>query len=129
MSLRISKGGTEQKILKITVIFTGALILKVPQDIVALPSMSFFTSGMLISFLCRFPSQSPLKSFPTRPLWRDSSDVPRLIRWDDYEELPQQENVAPLKPAVMVRTTLRCCCSFWVCICSGCGVFPTVINH
>uniref|UniRef100_A0A3P8VIG8 DEP domain containing 1B n=1 Tax=Cynoglossus semilaevis TaxID=244447 RepID=A0A3P8VIG8_CYNSE len=51
--------------------------------------------------LYRFPSQSPLKSFPTRPLWRDSSDVPRLIRWDDYEELPQQENVAPLKPAVM----------------------------
>uniref|UniRef100_A0A3Q1FMG7 DEP domain containing 1B n=1 Tax=Acanthochromis polyacanthus TaxID=80966 RepID=A0A3Q1FMG7_9TELE len=51
--------------------------------------------------LYRFPTLSPLKSFPTRPLMRDSSDLPRLIRWDDYEELPQQENIAPLKSAVM----------------------------
>uniref|UniRef100_A0A7N6BSV7 Rho-GAP domain-containing protein n=1 Tax=Anabas testudineus TaxID=64144 RepID=A0A7N6BSV7_ANATE len=51
--------------------------------------------------LYRFPTQSPLKSFPTRPLLRDSSDLPRLIRWDDYEELPQQENIAPMKSAVL----------------------------
>ncbi|XP_034467863.1 DEP domain-containing protein 1B isoform X2 [Hippoglossus hippoglossus] len=53
------------------------------------------------SHLYRFPMLSPLKSFPTRPLLRDSCDLPRLIRWDDYEELPQRENVAPLKSAVM----------------------------
>ncbi|KAM3615126.1 uncharacterized protein V6R79_023790 [Siganus canaliculatus] len=51
--------------------------------------------------LFRFPTLSPLKSFPARPMFRDSSDLPRLIRWDDYEELPQRENVAPLKSAVM----------------------------
>ncbi|CAN9514095.1 unnamed protein product [Ophioblennius macclurei] len=51
--------------------------------------------------LYRFPTLSPLKSFPTRPLLRDVSDLPRLIRWDDYEELPQRENLAPLKSAVM----------------------------
>ncbi|XP_029361002.1 DEP domain-containing protein 1B isoform X3 [Echeneis naucrates] len=53
------------------------------------------------SHLYRFPIQSPLKSFPTRPLLRDSFDLPRLIRWDDYEELPQQENTAPMKSAVL----------------------------
>ncbi|XP_061574209.1 DEP domain-containing protein 1B isoform X1 [Cololabis saira] len=53
------------------------------------------------SNLYRFPTLSPLKSLPTRPLWRDSSDLPRLIRWDDYEELPQRENVAPSKSTVM----------------------------
>ncbi|XP_013880076.1 DEP domain-containing protein 1B isoform X1 [Austrofundulus limnaeus] len=53
------------------------------------------------SHLYRFPTLSPLKSLPIRPLLRDSSDLPRLIRWDDYEELPQQENIAPLKSAVM----------------------------
>nr|XP_040021359.1 DEP domain-containing protein 1B [Gasterosteus aculeatus aculeatus] len=51
--------------------------------------------------LYRFPTSSPLKSFPTRPVLRDCSDLPRLIRWDDYEELPQRENVAPLKSSVM----------------------------
>ncbi|KAM8871328.1 DEP domain-containing protein 1B-like isoform 2-T2 [Spinachia spinachia] len=51
--------------------------------------------------LYRFPTSSPMKSFPTRPVLRDSSDLPRLIRWDDYEELPQRENVAPLKSSVM----------------------------
>ncbi|XP_074510834.1 DEP domain-containing protein 1B-like [Sebastes fasciatus] len=51
--------------------------------------------------LYRFPTTSPLKSFPTRPLLRDSSDLPRLIRWDDYEELPQRENIPPLKAAAM----------------------------
>uniref|UniRef100_A0A672I3U5 Rho-GAP domain-containing protein n=2 Tax=Salarias fasciatus TaxID=181472 RepID=A0A672I3U5_SALFA len=51
--------------------------------------------------LYRFPTLSPLKSFPARPLLRDGGDLPRLIRWDDYEELPQQENLAPLKSAVM----------------------------
>ncbi|KAL3060645.1 hypothetical protein OYC64_015074 [Pagothenia borchgrevinki] len=51
--------------------------------------------------LYRFPPLSPLKSFPTKPLFRDCSDLPRLIRWDDYEELPQRENIAPLKSSVM----------------------------
>uniref|UniRef100_A0A8C5EKY0 DEP domain-containing protein 1B-like n=1 Tax=Gouania willdenowi TaxID=441366 RepID=A0A8C5EKY0_GOUWI len=51
--------------------------------------------------LYRFPSKSPLKSFPVRPVLRDSSDLPRLIRWDDYEEVPQQENFAPQTSAVM----------------------------
>lgn len=56
----------------------------------------------------RFPMLSPLKSFPTRPPFRDSSDLPRLIRWDDYEELPQQENTAPIKSAVLVRKRQTC---------------------
>ncbi|XP_007560536.1 PREDICTED: DEP domain-containing protein 1B isoform X2 [Poecilia mexicana] len=51
------------------------------------------------SHLYRFPTMSPLKSLPTRPSWRDDGDLPRLIRWDDYEELPQKENVAPQKSA------------------------------
>ncbi|KAF6739924.1 DEP domain-containing protein 1B [Oryzias melastigma] len=51
------------------------------------------------SQLYRFPTLSPLKTLPTRPLLRDSRDLPRLIRWDDYEELPLQENVAPSKSA------------------------------
>ncbi|XP_020793134.1 DEP domain-containing protein 1B [Boleophthalmus pectinirostris] len=51
--------------------------------------------------LFRFPTMSPLKSIPTRSLLRDSNDLPRLIRWDDYEELPQKENTAPSKPAVL----------------------------
>uniref|UniRef100_A0A8C7ZPE7 DEP domain containing 1B n=1 Tax=Oryzias sinensis TaxID=183150 RepID=A0A8C7ZPE7_9TELE len=51
--------------------------------------------------LYRFPTMSPLKTLPTRPLVRDSRDLPRLIRWDDYEELPLQENVAPSKSAVL----------------------------
>ncbi|MEQ2209390.1 hypothetical protein XENOCAPTIV_029527, partial [Xenoophorus captivus] len=54
-----------------------------------------------------FPTMSPLKSLPTRPSWRDSSDLPRLIRWDDYEELPVKENVAPQKSAVLVRKDHR----------------------
>ena len=58
--------------------------------------------------LFRFPPLSPLKSFPTKPLFRDCSDLPRLIRWDDYEELPQRENIAPLKSSVMVRGRQRC---------------------
>ncbi|MEQ2185149.1 hypothetical protein GOODEAATRI_015233 [Goodea atripinnis] len=59
------------------------------------------------SHLYRFPTMSPLKSLPTRPSWRDSSDLPRLIRWDDYEELPLKENVAPQKSAVLVRKDHR----------------------
>nr|XP_057908779.1 DEP domain-containing protein 1B-like isoform X2 [Doryrhamphus excisus] len=51
--------------------------------------------------LYRFPTLSPLKSFPSRALARDSTDLPRLIRWDDYEELPQQENTAPVKSTGM----------------------------
>lgn len=55
-------------------------------------------------FPLRFPSQSPLKSFPSRPLLKVGSDLPRLIRWDDYEELPQRENIAPSRSSVLVRT-------------------------
>ncbi|XP_076006463.1 DEP domain-containing protein 1B-like [Genypterus blacodes] len=51
--------------------------------------------------LYRFPMLSPLKSFPTRPPFRDTSDLPRLIRWDDYEELPLQENTASTKSAIL----------------------------
>ncbi|XP_077383128.1 DEP domain-containing protein 1B-like isoform X2 [Festucalex cinctus] len=53
------------------------------------------------SHLYRFPSLSPLKSFPSRSLSRNSTDLPRLIRWDDYEELPQQENAAPVRSTGM----------------------------
>uniref|UniRef100_A0A674NDM8 DEP domain-containing protein 1B n=1 Tax=Takifugu rubripes TaxID=31033 RepID=A0A674NDM8_TAKRU len=60
---------------------------------------NFEDSGQLY----RFPTLSPLKSFPARPLLKDGGDLPRLIRWDDYEELPQSENVAPQKTRVMVR--------------------------
>ncbi|TNN02265.1 hypothetical protein fugu_009752 [Takifugu bimaculatus] len=58
---------------------------------------NFEDSGQLY----RFPTLSPLKSFPARPLLKDGGDLPRLIRWDDYEELPQSENVAPQKTRVM----------------------------
>ncbi|KAM9806784.1 DEP domain-containing protein 1B isoform X2 [Syngnathus typhle] len=51
--------------------------------------------------LYRFPALSPLKSLPSRSLSRNRTDLPRLIRWDDYEELPQQENVAPVKSTIM----------------------------
>ncbi|XP_072317426.1 DEP domain-containing protein 1B [Eucyclogobius newberryi] len=51
--------------------------------------------------LYRFPAMSPLKSIPARSLLRDCSDLPRLIRWDDYEELPQQKNTVPSKPALL----------------------------
>ncbi|KAK7887149.1 hypothetical protein WMY93_026770 [Mugilogobius chulae] len=51
--------------------------------------------------LYRFPAMSPMKSIPTKSLLRDCSDLPRLIRWDDYEELPQQKNTGPSKPAVL----------------------------
>ncbi|XP_077576880.1 DEP domain-containing protein 1B-like [Stigmatopora nigra] len=47
--------------------------------------------------LYRFPTQSPLKSYPSRSVSRKCTDLPRLIRWDDYEEFPQQENTAPAK--------------------------------
>ncbi|XP_061676872.1 DEP domain-containing protein 1B isoform X1 [Syngnathoides biaculeatus] len=53
------------------------------------------------SHLYRFPTLSPLKSFPSRSLSRNSTDLPRLIRWDDYEELPQQENTALVNSAAM----------------------------
>lgn len=70
-----------------------------------------------VHFVRRFPTLSPLKSFPTRPLLKDSSDLPRLIRWDDYEELPQRENIAPQKSAVMVSTRKQCCSSScWLCL-------------
>ncbi|XP_062340701.1 DEP domain-containing protein 1B isoform X1 [Osmerus eperlanus] len=43
--------------------------------------------------LYRFPPLSPLKPVPQRLPVTELNDVPRLIRWDDYEELPQQENL------------------------------------
>lgn len=78
-----------------------------------------------VVFLLRFPTLSPLKSFPARPVLRDSSDLPRLIRWDDYEELPQRENIAPPRSAVMVRKRHeRCfsspCACFWLMLCPKC---------
>lgn len=88
------------------------LSLETPQGIVAVSSEHALfllrLSPVLFVCLSRFPTLSPLKSFPSRPLLRDSCDLPRLIRWDDYEELPQQENIAPLKSAVMVRERQRC---------------------
>ncbi|KAM6986018.1 DEP domain-containing protein 1B-like [Aplochiton taeniatus] len=50
--------------------------------------------------LYRFPPTSPLKPLPQRPPAIDRGDLPRLIRWDDYEELPQKENVR-VKPLVL----------------------------
>lgn len=50
--------------------------------------------------LYRFPPISPLKPVPQRPSMTEISDLPRLIRWDDYEELPQQENHS-IKPQVL----------------------------
>lgn len=72
--------------------------------------MSGFFCLVLTShrLLARFPTLSPLKSFPARPLLKDGGDLPRLIRWDDYEELPQSENVAPQKTRVMVRERQTC---------------------
>lgn len=84
----------------------------------SLPFLPLADLSALIFFF-RFPTLSPLKSFPTRPLLRDGSDLPRLIRWDDYEELPQRENIAPLKSAVMVSKRQRyvrsSCASFDSC--------------
>ncbi|KAJ7988176.1 hypothetical protein DPEC_G00320890 [Dallia pectoralis] len=52
----------------------------------------------------RFPHTSPLKPVPHRPPVSENCDLPRLIRWDDYEELPQPEKV-PLKPQVLNSET------------------------
>ncbi|CAB1319007.1 unnamed protein product [Coregonus sp. 'balchen'] len=48
----------------------------------------------------RFPPTSPLKPLPQRPPVSENCDLPRLIRWDDYEELPQPEKI-PMKPLVL----------------------------
>lgn len=72
--------------------------------------MSVFLFVKYYCVLTRFPTLSPLKSFPARPLLKDGGDLPRLIRWDDYEELPQSENVAPQKVRVMVRKRQTCLC-------------------
>uniref|UniRef100_A0A8C1Z251 DEP domain containing 1B n=1 Tax=Cyprinus carpio TaxID=7962 RepID=A0A8C1Z251_CYPCA len=45
--------------------------------------------------LYRFPPQSPLKPVPVRPPVRDHCLVPRIPRWDDYEEMPEK---IPMKP-------------------------------
>lgn len=58
---------------------------------------------MILSLLeIRFPPESPLKPVPKRPRQTDSLALPRLPRWDDYEEVLPQGNV-PLKPLVLVR--------------------------
>lgn len=49
----------------------------------------------------RFPPQSPLKPLPVRPPVRDHR-VPRIPRWDDFEEIPVPDNI-PMKPLVMVK--------------------------
>lgn len=49
----------------------------------------------------RFPPQSPLKPVPMRPLVRDHGSVPRIPRWDDYEDITVPEKI-PMKP-LMVR--------------------------
>lgn len=107
MSLKTSKDATGRRTSKTVAICTGT----------STSSWTVFTCHLTftqwaepsaVACVCRFPTQSPLKSFPARPLLGDSSDLPRLIRWDDYEELPQQENVAPIKSAVLVRKRQRC---------------------
>lgn len=62
----------------------------------------------LTSLLCdpRFPPTSPLKPLPQRPPVSENCDLPRLIRWDDYEELPQPEKI-PMKSLILVRETER----------------------
>uniref|UniRef100_A0A673J6W2 DEP domain containing 1B n=1 Tax=Sinocyclocheilus rhinocerous TaxID=307959 RepID=A0A673J6W2_9TELE len=47
--------------------------------------------------LYRFPPQSPLKPVPVRPPVRDHSSVPRIPRWDDFEEISVPEKI-PVKP-------------------------------
>ncbi|XP_039531827.1 DEP domain-containing protein 1B-like [Pimephales promelas] len=47
--------------------------------------------------LYRFPPQSPLKPVPVRPPVRDHGSVPRIPRWDDYEEITVPEKI-PMKP-------------------------------
>ncbi|KAM4614963.1 DEP domain-containing protein 1B-like [Polymixia lowei] len=57
----------------------------------------FFENGQLY----RFPALSPLKHVPTRTLLTDSNDLQRPIYWDDYEDLPQQEKIVPMKSAAL----------------------------
>lgn len=54
----------------------------------------------------RFPPQSPLKPLPVRPPVRDHGAVPRIPRWDDFEEIPVLENIA-MKPIAMVKEHLN----------------------
>uniref|UniRef100_A0AAZ3SNR0 DEP domain containing 1B n=1 Tax=Oncorhynchus tshawytscha TaxID=74940 RepID=A0AAZ3SNR0_ONCTS len=54
----------------------------------------------------RFPPTSPLKPLPQRTPVSENCDLPRLIRWDDYEELPQPEKI-PMKSLILVRDTER----------------------
>ncbi|XP_063066414.1 DEP domain-containing protein 1B [Engraulis encrasicolus] len=54
--------------------------------------------------LYRFPPESPLKPFPQRSRERGSWALPRLPRWDDYEDVPTQGTV-PLKPLVLNSDT------------------------
>ncbi|XP_041916400.1 DEP domain-containing protein 1B [Alosa sapidissima] len=54
--------------------------------------------------LYRFPPESPLKPLPQKPRQTDSSTLPRLPRWDDYEEVSSQGNL-PLKPLVLNSET------------------------
>ncbi len=50
----------------------------------------------------RFPPQSPLKPVPVRPPIRDRSSVPRIPRWDDYEEISMPEKI-PMKPLMVTE--------------------------
>ncbi|KAM9517785.1 DEP domain-containing protein 1B-like isoform 2-T2 [Salvelinus alpinus] len=52
----------------------------------------------------RFPPTSPLKPLPQRPPVSENCDLPRLIRWDDYEELPQPEKI-PMKSLILNSET------------------------
>uniref|UniRef100_A0A672SPV0 DEP domain containing 1B n=1 Tax=Sinocyclocheilus grahami TaxID=75366 RepID=A0A672SPV0_SINGR len=63
--------------------------------------------------LYRFPPQSPLKPVPVRPPVRDHSSVPRIPRWDDFEEISVPEKI----PVNSNKS------SFWEHKCS-CNCFP-----
>ncbi|CDQ79815.1 DEP domain-containing protein 1B [Oncorhynchus mykiss] len=52
----------------------------------------------------RFPPTSPLKPLPQRTPVSENCDLPRLIRWDDYEELPQPEKI-PMKSLILNSET------------------------
>lgn len=87
--------------------------------IIGTPSSLYLSEHVFC--LPRFPTLSPLKTLPTRPLLRDSRDLPRLIRWDDYEELPLQENVAPSKSAGLVKNKYAPLVPLWSRSADSCG--------
>ncbi|XP_036385743.1 DEP domain-containing protein 1B, partial [Megalops cyprinoides] len=48
----------------------------------------------------RFPPSSPLKPLPQRPPLTESSFLPKLPNWDDYEEVTIQDKI-PMRPLVL----------------------------